>query len=308
MVFQQVELHTHRTPFGIRCTDNATQQTIRDGLRLSVLSSANPGTVVMGAVTPSGNFGFGRLGIRLPLDLTKPEEDLRDWEYDLSVDFRSLVVNGNPLADKREFALFCEETQSRFLSCALNVTVDKTNVGTLRSLLLFSAPARSPIPGLTVIRGQVKQTVGPAHLPAPYVRIEANYQQNPAPLPTLGISDERGVFALFLAPPAPNQFTSGAGTKYAETTANAILKVGFEPSKQKYLCVAPDNRMESLSGDKTAELAIKREAGWRCLPDQVSLLSQNSVLSKTVAVALVGETRLTITDNADLKDSSVWLS
>lgn len=301
MAFQQIETLTHRTPFGIRCIDGTTQQSVRDGVRLSVLSAANPGKVVIGEVTPSGCFGFGRLGIRVPLNPALPNEDLRDWEYDLSVDFP-------PAAGRREFALMCEETQNRFHSCSLNVSVDDSNVGTLRSLLLFSAPARSPVPGMTVVRGQVKQKVGADHVPAPFVRIEANYAQNPAPVPTIGVSDARGVFALFLAPPASNQFTSAAGTKFADNTANAVLKFGFELPKQKYLCVAPDCRFETLRGDQTAELAARRETGWRCVPDQVSLLSQNSILNKTVAVALIGETRLAITDNADLKDSSVWLN
>ena len=133
------------------------------------------------------------------------------------------------------------------------------------------------------------------------------YQNHPAASSTLGISDERGVFVLFLPPPAPNQLTSPPGTPYAQLKATVVLKFAFEPTKQKYQCIAPDEHRVTLLGNQSAELATKRSGGWRCIPDQLSLVSQSVVFSKTFAVALVGETTLRVLDNADSKDRSVWL-
>ena len=269
---RHLETIIHITPLGIRCVDISTQSLITDGLRITATETNRASKPKPASVTSSGVYALHNL------------PGLHDFEYQLDTQpGPNPLVTSPPIG--KEFAIQLEDLQGRFLPWGVMLTLPRKEIF---KAFLFSAPSRSPVPGLAVIRGELKDATRPEVngrlQPAAHARIEAEYDVTSPPTVYVGLADARGQFALFL--PFPNALQAPAGAlitspntpgrkTLSELRWPVTLSFFYEPDKQKFICTRPDGQIEIVQGQPDGFTDGPRP-GWRCVPDLSSLLKDQS--------------------------------
>lgn len=173
-----LETLVRRAPLGLRFTDIVRDLTITDGL----LVRAQP----LGTVLPpqealrspvSGIYGFRQL------------PGLRGYTYGLRPASDWCVGNGTPEAPN--FVITVTDQQGRFLPQLLLLCLPRTRLVTVP---LYSSPARAPLGGYAVVRGELWHNSADA--PAAWAVVTAT------PGDFVAVADARGLFTLFLPVPA----------------------------------------------------------------------------------------------------------
>lgn len=278
--FQPLETVRRVAPLGLRCLDTLTQRPVFEGLSVKATPTSGTYKSVSAFVNRSGIFAFQGL------------PGLHDFEYGADASLLADPPIVSPARDK-EFALRIEDTQRRFISIGLILTLPRREV---LSALLFSAPNRARVPGFTVIRGEIKDATLMASLrPASFARIEAQYEVTNPPTIYAAIADARGQFALFL--PSPNPFKPPAGVPVTSPNTSGrrtlsqlrwplTIRFFYQPQRQKFICANARGQIEIVEGEPERVSAPTSE-GRYCLPELASLLMQSAagVFASTPAPA-----------------------
>lgn len=289
-VFYPLETVVRTAPLGLRCVDIATRSQVSEGLRVTALPSARPARESSAALTNSGFYSLQGLA------------GLHDFEFG-SDEAATVSPPASPAG--REFIVGFEDARGRYLPFALLLTLPRTKVVTT---YLFSAPGRGSVPGLTVIRGglrdSTRQLADGSLRPASFARVEAQYELTSPPTVYVGIADWRGEFALLL--PAPNPLRPPAGvvvtspnTSGRKTIAELIwpvtLNFFYQPQRQEFVSVNERGRAEVFAGqrDGVTDVAPERSV-LRYAPLLSSLLSQSAAevvadVSQPAAPSLAAE-------------------
>jgi hypothetical protein len=209
---------------------------------------------------------------------------MHDFEYDAP----SLPVTSPPLTSPpfgKEFAIRVEDNSGHFLPWGLVLTLPRRDIVTTP---LFSAPGRIAVPGFVAIRGGLKDKSRPPRAdgwlePAGFTRIKAQYNV-PNAAEYFALSDARGQFVLFLPPPnpllppsgvAPSSPNAAGRSTVAELRWPLTLTFFYEPTRQRFICLRPDGRVEIIVGQQAGVTDVPLSAsGRRCYPDLQSLLVQ----------------------------------
>ena len=276
-VLKRQEIFVRVTPLIVRCSDTATGQMVNSGLRLTAIPTQNLGVSVGAFTTASGLYGFEGLS------------GLRDYG---DFDEGSLPPGANAAppvivspafvtpATKRSFLILVEDAAQRYLSWAVALTLPRRDVF---PALLFAAPSQAAPPGFSAIRGAITNA---ARQPASFARIEARYDPTALTPDGVALADARGEFALFLPQPNPLSPPGGAPITSPNTTGRLTiaqqlwpltLSFAYAPTTQNFYCVRFDNHIETLDGAGIALMAQRTAAGWNCVPDVQSLLTQAGV-------------------------------
>jgi hypothetical protein len=255
--FHPLETIIHRTPLGVRCLDSSNLLLVTTGLRITAKPLFVSAKTKVAFMTPSGVFAFEGL------------TGLHDLEY-LSED--EVITSPSP---GMKYAIQTEDTLGRFLPWGMELTLPRPDVF---QAVLFSAPARSAIPGMAKIRGLLVES---ADKPASFahIKVHASGVELGA-----GLADARGHFVLFFPWPNPLQPPSGGPVTSPNTAGRQTLNTMqwpvtltffYQPSAQKFICERPDGRIEVVTGQQ-AGLTQRQSNGWRCVPDLKSLLVQQA--------------------------------
>jgi hypothetical protein len=308
LTFQPLETVRRVVPLGLRCIDVATQRTVFDGLSVKATSLSGSSKSVSAFINRSGIFAFQCL------------PGLYDFEYGVDAS----VLAGPPIvspAKGKEFAIRIEDTQGRFLSVGLILTLPRRDV---LSALLFSAPNRACVPGFTVIRGEIKDATLIGSLrPASFARIEAQYELTNPPTIYAAIADARGQFALFLPPPNPFKPPAGIPVTSPNTSGRQTLsqlrwpitiQFFYQPQRQKFICANARGQIEIVEGEPES-LVMPTSDGQYCLPELASLLMQSAagIFAATSALAAATlQTEIMFGQEVVLRtvggDSAIWIA
>lgn len=279
--FQPLETVRRVVPLGLRCIDVMTQQPVFDGLSVKAAPTYGSYKSVPAFVNRSGIFAFQGL------------PGLHDFEYGADASLLADPPVVSP-ARRKEFAIRIEDTQHRFLSVGLILTLPRREV---LPALLFSAPNRARVPGFAVIRGEIKDATLTGSLrPASFARIEAQYELTNPPTIYAAIADARGQFALFLPPPNPFKPPAGVPVTSPNTSGRQTLsqlswpitiQFFYQPQRQKFICANARGQIEIVEGEPERVSAPTSEERY-CLPELASLLMQSAagVFASTSAPAV----------------------
>jgi hypothetical protein len=240
--FTPLEGVTIVTPLGIRFWDPARQAPVTDGLTVTARPLGAPRRAAVRAFrTISGVYAFQGL------------PGLRRVEHP---DAAAGALSSPPAATR--FVVEVEDTGRRFLPIAVGVDVPYRGIyptATVSSpvgqrppgFYLFSAPTRPAAAALAVVRAHlVEAPAGPAARPAAHAVLEV---AAPGQEPALGLADERGVVAVFLAYPtftgAPGVASPLSPPGTAEQRWTVRIRVRYAPAT---LTVPPGSRLPDLRG------------------------------------------------------------
>ena len=214
------------TPLGIRFWDRVQNRQISNGLIVTARSEDNNSPVTQAFRTASGIYAFHGL------------PGLHDAEYpDENFDFDTYPT--------RRFFIEVIDMQQQFLPVIFSVRVPMKGIfpcnsggsppeNTLPGFYLFSAPTRSVLPGLAVIRGQIKERVTDS--PASYSIVEIQING----IKWYGIADKQGSVSILFPYP---KFTSKLLTSPPGETVplpfhqqkwNMTIEVRYEPETLTY--------------------------------------------------------------------------
>lgn len=238
--FFQLEKVIRRAPLGMRFVDIIRDVTVSDALLVYAWQKGTNGLKQTALVSPiSGVHGFRSLpglasyevGLRPASDwcpapgagdVTSPD----DWASSGAL---TSWVNAAEGAAKANFIVTIQDLQGRFLPELLFLCLPRE---TVLEVPLFSSPARAPLAGFGVIRGQLVRNDGPqAGQPAGWARITAILGDHVYE----SIADARGMFVIFVPYarfPALQNGGAGAGGEYvALLTWDVIIQVSYQPSQ-----------------------------------------------------------------------------
>ena len=236
--FFQLERVIRRAPLGMRFVDIIRDVTVSDSLLVQAWQKGTSGPRQTALVSPiSGVYGFRSLpnlaryevGERpasywcaSPGDATLPDNwassgALYGW------------VNAAEGAAKANFIVTVQDLQGRFLPELLFLCLPRE---ALLEVPLFSSPARAPLAGFGVIRGQLVRNDGaPAGQPAGWARITAILGDHTYE----AIADARGIFVVFVPyarfPALQNGGAGPAGEYVAQLTWDVTIQISYQPSQ-----------------------------------------------------------------------------
>lgn len=182
-------------PLGLRFLDVALGAFVAAdvaGLRVVASPVDAPQRETTGVVTPSGVFAFhGLPGFR------EFENSAADDRWDSA-------------PPRRDFRIEVRDGLGRFLPCNFTVSAPEKGVAVFAeagsppwieagAAPLFSAPARTPPPGLAVVRAELRELA--SGLPAAWAFMEATYSSAGLTRTARGLADEQGRVALMFAYP-----------------------------------------------------------------------------------------------------------
>jgi hypothetical protein len=198
----KVERATITCPLGVRFLDAATSTTVADDLLVDAYPFENPGRRVTAVPNRSGAWAFHGL------------PGLRKFEYSVNDEER-----WTPDPPKRLFMVEIIDAQSRFLPTqfAIQAPARALSVGdefgspilpALRTLPLFSSPAR-PVPGgFAMVRAQLFEDGREA--PAAWTLVEVAVSVLNRTVTAQGIADRQGRLALIFPYPEPTNVGLGS--------------------------------------------------------------------------------------------------
>jgi hypothetical protein len=307
--FKPLETVARNVPLGLRCVDIATRSQVSAGLLVTALPVGRIARPTAASLTRSGIYALH--GLR----------GLREFE------FADDSPTSSPPAG-REFVVFVEDAEGRYLSYAMRLTLPR---GGVLTAFLFPSPARQKACGLTTIRGSLRDATRPAPDGAPgpagFARVEAEYEVTSPPTVYVGLADWRGEFALLLPEPNPLKPPAGVANTSPNTSGRqtiselrwpVTLRFFYEPQAQQFITTDERGRVETLTG-QTAGVTDGRPdaARARYFPVLPSLLNQSAAGVFAVAGAsgpFVSALEAEIEFGKDLvartsgaTDSGVWL-
>lgn len=311
-IYFPLESVTRAAPLGLRCVDIATQGQVAGGLAVSAVPRERRARATYAVLTRSGVYALHRL------------PGLTEFE------FAGAPPASSPSASPQgaEFIVFVEDLAARYLPYAMTLTLPRRLPLTT---FLFSAPARAHVPGLMSIRGSLKdstqQTSDGSFLPAPFARVEAEYEATSPPTIFVGLADWRGEFALFM--PGPNPLQPPAGVvatspnvpgrqTIAQLRWPITLRFFYEPAAQQFVTVDERGRAEVVEGQQAGLTDVAPEAARaRYFPVLASLLNQSAAevfevagASGAPAAELSAEVEYgkdLVVRTREAADSGVWL-
>jgi len=189
-------------PLGVRFLDSATNAIVGDDLLIEAYPAANQERRVAAVPNRSGVWAFHGL------------PGLREFEYGKNDDKRWI-----PEPPKRPFVIEITDAQSRFLPSqfALEAPARVLSAGdeftsplslSLRTVKLFSSPAR-PVPGgLAVVRAQIFEDG--SDTPAAWALVELSASVLNRTVTAQGIADSKGRLALIFPYPEPPNVGPGS--------------------------------------------------------------------------------------------------
>jgi hypothetical protein len=189
-------------PLGVRFLDSATNAIVGDDLLIEAYPAANQERRVAAVPNRSGVWAFHGL------------PGLREFEYATNDDKQWI-----PEPQKRPFVIEITDAQSRFLRSqfALMAPARALSIGdefalplslSLRTVKLFSSPAR-PVPGgLAVVRAQIFEDN--SDTPAAWALVELSASVPNHTVTAQGIADREGRLALIFPYPEPANVSPGS--------------------------------------------------------------------------------------------------
>jgi hypothetical protein len=189
-------------PLGVRFLDSATNAIIGDDLLIEAYPAANQERRVEAVPNRSGAWAFHGL------------PGLREFEYSANDDER-----WTPEPPKRRFVVELIDVQGRFLPSqfALEAPARVLSMGdefgsplslSMRTVTLFSGPAR-PVPGgLAVVRAQIFEDGG--NTPAAWALVEVSATVLNRTVSAQGVADSEGRLALIFPYPEPANVSLGS--------------------------------------------------------------------------------------------------
>jgi hypothetical protein len=272
VTFKQLETLARTAPLGLRCVDIATRAQVSSGLSVTALPWDRPARPSAAGLTRSGVYALRGL------------PGLREYEFGDDAAFET-----SPPASPAglEFAVFVEDAAGRYLPYAMRLTLPRRR---LMTTFLFPAPAAARAPGLTAIRGGLRDATRPladgSPGPARFARVEAEYEATSPPTVYVALADWRGEFALLLPEPNPLKPPAGVSVTSPNTSGRQTisqlrwpltLRFFYEPQGQQFINTDERGRVELLTGH-TLGLTDRPpgSAATRCLPVLPSLLNQSA--------------------------------
>jgi hypothetical protein len=197
--FRRLDTVTLVCPLGVGFFDVATGRAVSEGLRVCASPTGAPGRRRWATVNRSGLFVFRGL------------PGLHEAEHGSGDD-----VDWQNLTTRRTFVVQVNDLQGRFLPFQFTAQLPHRGLFSLEDIImlspvaaweleqfpsvpLFSAPSRSVPPGLAVLRAELREADG--ETAAAWALIEVTL---PGRAPALGVADERGICAVILPYPEPN--------------------------------------------------------------------------------------------------------
>jgi hypothetical protein len=238
--FLQLETLIRRAPLGLRFLDLARGLPVSDGLSVAAWPIGAPSLRRWATASPlSGIYGFrGLPGLRRYEDGEAPASD---WcpspaaggtpSPDELVELSQLkaLVTANADGSTANFAVTVEDRLGRFLPQLLLMCLPKEQ---LVEVPLFSAPARPPLPGAGLVRGELWDR--PADAPARWALVTVSPDANTS---YVTVADGRGMFALFVpyASALPALSNGQGSAALDQLTWPLSIQVLYQPSKQRRL-------------------------------------------------------------------------
>lgn len=194
---QPLERVGRYTPLGIRFWDPAAGAPVVDDLEVDAMPPDRPDMSRRAEITPSGIFAFHRLPGMQSLEVSDPDLPAGSHPFNKSPPFSARLL------------VSVRDRQERFQPCVFFVDLPHQGIyptrptssppGGLPGFYLFSAPTRTPVASLAVVRAQVVERLGlDESRPASFAVLEVQPPSGPA---WPGIADERGSVAVFLPQP-----------------------------------------------------------------------------------------------------------
>ena len=246
-MFTQLETLTTFTHLGIRFWDVVLDKQITHGLSVIAWPLSIPGRLTPASRTQSGIYAFHHL------------PGMRRWEQATVEEI--LAVDPD---DKTRFVIAVNDRQRRYFPVVFTVDLPLPYLGifptavptsplatTYPGFYLFSAPTRSVMPGLAVLRAQLVETN--SEQPAAYAVLEADVQGET----WYGLSDARGIATILFPYPL---FTSTLGASppggppLSEQQWTVTLRARYEPTTQTVLPGATLPTLNSLFAQTAASL------------------------------------------------------
>lgn len=236
--FFLLERVIRRAPLGMRFVDIIRDVTVSDSLLVQAWQKGTNGPKQAALVSPiSGVHGFRSLpglaryevGERPASDWCAPADNAQPPDDWASSGALYGWVNAAEGAAKANFIVRVQDLQGRFLPEMLFLCLPRES---LLEVPLFSSPAREPLAGFGVIRGQlVRHDGAQAGQPAGWARITAILGDHTYE----GIADARGMFVVFVPYarfPALQNGGAGPGGEYvARLTWDVTIQVSYQPSQ-----------------------------------------------------------------------------
>lgn len=234
ILVQQFETVLRKAPLGLRFLDLARAAYVTDGLEVTAwpLAGERPCQLAVRSRL-SGIYGFRSLPGLRPYEVG--ERPAGDW------------CSGDAAPN---FVVFVEDRLGRFLPQALRMCLPKEH---LVEVPLFSAPARSPLPGLAVVRGELRNRL--SQQPAGWAMVTASIDEGAT---YVAVADARGVFTLFIPyagalPPLQGSPPHGSGG-LAQLTWPLVIQVFYRPSQQSMVAGLNLPDMRSILNQDRAEV------------------------------------------------------
>lgn len=288
-----LETLIRRAPLGMRFIDLARGVAVSDSLVVRAWPLTMPTLGRYALCSPlSGVYGFRTLpglhGYEVGAQAAEewcgspPSGPLGVEPGDFDALHDLVDANGDlPLAN---FVVAIEDRQGRFLSQTLLVCLPKEH---MLEVPLFSAPARATPSGLGVVRGEVwVRGAGPAAWALVTARADsaATYA---------AVTDERGMFALFLpyAGPLPPLVGSPpyGGTALERLSWSLTIEVFYKPVQQRRVAwLTPPDTRSILDQPAAHVYAFDAPAG------RVTSLERPILFGQDLVVATSGRSRLLI--------------
>jgi hypothetical protein len=262
---KEVERHTVFSAFGIRFWDPAVDGPVGDGLEVRAWPDSKAGRVTTAVRTSAGVYALSGLpgmgAIEHPVD---------DRPAPGSIKKRSFVVEVRDVLNRFVRVAFTVKLPLDYQGLYMSgVGPPENSPASLKvppGFYLFSAPTRSPAPGLAVIRADLVERK--RKCPAAYAVMEARTDDGD---PWYGVADEKGRAAIFMpypgvtpapGPPGPG----GADGSLTERTWDISIKIKYSPDSLSPLkrTKIPDLRsvFEQDYGEIWEELADPGNYEW----------------------------------------------
>lgn len=216
----RLESIVRRAPLGLRFLDLTRGMPVTDGIEVRAWPVAGTGPGFPAVRSPlSGIYGFRSLpGFRLFETGERPASDWCD------------PAAGSPPGDTApNFVVSVEDRHQRFLPQALRLCLPRER---LMEVPLFSAPARAPLPGLAVLRGELWDRTNAR--PAGWAMVTASTDEAAT---YVGLADARGMVTLFVPyasalPPLQGSPPHGSGD-VDQLTWPLVIQVFYQPAQQQ---------------------------------------------------------------------------
>lgn len=234
-VVKRLETVLRRAPLGLRFLDLARGAYVTDGLEVAawLLVEGKPGRPALRSPL-SGVYGFRALPGLRPYEVG--ERPASDW---------CASAEAPP-----NFAVYVEDRLGRFLPQVLSLCLPRENIV---EVPLFSAPARAPLPGMAVVRGELWDRAG--QRPASWAMVTATVAGEAS---YVAVADARGMFALFVPyaaalPPLQGSPPHGSGG-VDQLTWPVVVQVFYQPAQQQVVAGSTPPHIRSILEQSRAEV------------------------------------------------------